>query len=99
MQLKNLTKLNAARNRIKYLSGKIGECARLQMINLDCNLLEMMPSEISQLSQCLQILKLSQNRLRQLTLSMREMHSLQILNLTQNKLTELPDGLSELQNL
>ena len=29
MQLKNLTKLNAARNKIKYLSGKIGECVRL----------------------------------------------------------------------
>lgn len=53
MQLRNLTKLNAARNKIKYLSGKIGECSRLQMINLDCNLLEMMPSEISQLGSCL----------------------------------------------
>ena len=69
------------------------------MINLDCNLLEMMPSEISQLGKCLKILKLSQNRLRQLTLSMREMRNLEILNLTQNKLTELPDGLSELENL
>ena len=29
MQLRNLTRLNAARNKIKYLSGKIGECSRL----------------------------------------------------------------------
>ena len=37
IQLRNLVKLFAARNRIKYISGMIGECQRLQAINLDCN--------------------------------------------------------------
>ena len=46
MQLKNLCKLYAARNNIKYLSGRISECQFLTHINLDCNQLEMLPSEI-----------------------------------------------------
>mmetsp|Transcript_7846 Transcript_7846/g.11042 ORF Transcript_7846/g.11042 Transcript_7846/m.11042 type:complete len:120 (+) Transcript_7846:1717-2076(+) len=58
-KLQNLTKLLAARNQIKYLSGRISECEFLTHINLECNLLEMIPSEIGQLKNSLLVLKLT----------------------------------------
>lgn len=99
MQLKNLSKLYAARNQIKYLSGRISECTKLTHINLDCNQLEMIPSEIGQLKETLITLKLAQNKLKQLTLSTRELCKLEMLNISENKLSELPEGMEMLQGL
>ena len=98
-KLKNLTKLLAARNQIKYLSGRISECKFLTHINLECNLLEMIPSEIGQLHKTLVVLKLSNNKLKKLTLSTRELVKLEVLGISENCLSEIPDGMEALENL
>ena len=96
MQLRNLNKILAARNQIKYLSGRIGECKNLTHINLDCNVLEMIPSEIGLLQDTLLVLKLAENKLKQLTLSTRDLHKLEILNIANNGLTQLPEGIERM---
>ena len=98
MQLRNMTKLLAARNCIKYLSSRIGDCQKLEVINLDTNCLEMLPSELGKLQNSLRVLKISNNKLKQLTLRVRDLQKLQILNLEQNQLQELPENLC-LKNL
>ena len=59
----------------------------------------MIPSEIGLLKHSLIVLKLAQNKLKQLTLSARELFKLEILNISDNCLTELPEGMDDLCNL
>lgn len=55
-----LVKLNAQRNKIKYLSGQIATCKKLHTVLLDQNMLYMLPCEMAQMS-WLRVLKVSRN--------------------------------------
>ena len=59
----------------------------------------MLPSEMGQLKNSLTVLRLAQNKLKQLTLSTRELSKLEILNISDNSLTDLPQGMEQLQEL
>ena len=59
----------------------------------------MIPSEIGLLHDSLIVLKLAQNKLKQLTLSTRELTKLEVLGLAENSLTELPEGMELLVSL
>ena len=99
MELKNLTRLNAQKNEIKYVSGKIGDCKRLEIIQLDRNLLESIPQELCELKDCLKVLKLSQNKLKSVNFGVKQLKSLEVLHLQNNCLKTLPQGFEQLQSL
>jgi len=77
---------------------RIGQLEFLEVLNLDSNCLEMIPTEIGNLSRTLKVLKLSNNKLKSITNRIREMHRLEILHLQNNQLRVLPDRL-ELKRL
>ena len=59
----------------------------------------MIPSEIGLLRDSLIVLKLANNKLKQLTLSTRDLTKLEVLSIADNSLTELPEGMELLRSL
>ena len=98
--------IRADHNQIRYISNRIKDCHNLRILKLSYNELwnphHIFPVDMlcsPQIRQSLQILHLSNNKIRELPLQLNNFKSLKVLNLENNKIRSLLLRVSEGSNL
>ena len=93
-----LSELLLGNNQLTEIFYKLNLMKNLQILHLQHNQLEVLPSEVGG-CMALQVLNVSHNRLTELPSSLGSLGALQILHVSHNQLTQLPTSLQSLTKL
>ncbi|XP_054895188.1 leucine-rich repeat-containing protein 2 isoform X2 [Poeciliopsis prolifica] len=98
-KLAALRRLNVSYNRLSRVPPELGDCEKLERLELAGNLsLSELPFELSSLKQLVH-LDISENRFASIPVCALRMSRLQLLDLSNNQLSDLPQDMDRLQQL